>query len=425
MGSMWYITPLLLATVVLADYNIDNANTSVLYSMPPTLAGQGWQTFSVGNPQLALSITNSTGNYTIVLDPSHCYNQDYRGMHYRSKLLRPDTLCRVWYHNVCLQRRCVRHDGRFFHRRWYSYSQLDRRSPAPTFQVSNVSLYDIQGLPTGNHTMKMTLLDWNGGGTSMKFDYAHVNETFVALPVSTTTSASQTSSQTPTPTPANNSPTAKKVDVGGIVGATLGGLALVVVAVGIYHWRKRKATPKDDFNPDPTFQVNPFTSEVGNPIPPPAPYAHPNQFSSQYQERTDAVTRSAILRDALAGASANYSTPLLSQSSQSISSGPRSVAFQPLRRQPSYDADVDAHVRSSAANASPASSDPRYNLTAEQVEIIDRLRADNVPQETVMRVFEGFISPKLSAGETSDRRSTRARSFASAMPPPSYQTRDG
>jgi len=119
---------------------------------------------------------------------------------------------------------------------------------------------------------------------------------------------------------------------------------------------------------------------------------------------------------------------LTDQSSQSISSGNRSAAFQPLRRRPSYDADVDAHVRSSASrvtNASPVLSDQRYNLTPEQVEIIDRLRADNVPQDTVMRVFEGFVSPKLSVGETSDRRSTRARSFASAAPPPSYQTRDG
>jgi hypothetical protein len=76
----------------------------------------------------------------------------------------------------------------------------------PTYQVSNVSLYNIQGIPTGNHTMKMTVLDWTGSGTatSMKFDYAYINETFVATPATsssmTSTSASQTSSQTPTQT---------------------------------------------------------------------------------------------------------------------------------------------------------------------------------------------------------------------------------
>ena len=75
--------------------------------------------------------------------------------------------------------------------------------PPPAYQISNVSLYDIQGIPTGNHTMKMTLLNWGTGGTSMKFDYAYINETFVASPTTTsstpsmTSSASRTSSQTP------------------------------------------------------------------------------------------------------------------------------------------------------------------------------------------------------------------------------------
>lgn len=76
MECMWYITPLLLTTVVLADYYIDNANTSVIYSMPASQSGLGWQTFSVGTQSLALSFSNSTGNYTIPLDASHCYDQN-------------------------------------------------------------------------------------------------------------------------------------------------------------------------------------------------------------------------------------------------------------------------------------------------------------------------------------------------------------
>lgn len=71
-----YITPLLLATIVLADYNIDNANTSIIYSMAPSESGQAWQTFSVGTQSLSLQINNSTGSYTIPLDASHCYNEN-------------------------------------------------------------------------------------------------------------------------------------------------------------------------------------------------------------------------------------------------------------------------------------------------------------------------------------------------------------
>ena len=88
--------------------------------------------------------------------------------------------------------------------------------PPPDYQVSNVSLYNIQGLPSGNHTMQMSLLDWNGGGTSMKFDYAYVNETFVASPAATSSTSSMIStsaSQTPTQTPAGNSGTSNKSDI--------------------------------------------------------------------------------------------------------------------------------------------------------------------------------------------------------------------
>jgi hypothetical protein len=81
--------------------------------------------------------------------------------------------------------------------------------PGPTFQVPNVSMYEVQNLPSGNHTMVMTVLDWEGSASSMKFDYAFVNETFVAAPTTTSaTSASQTSSgasQSPSATVANTS----------------------------------------------------------------------------------------------------------------------------------------------------------------------------------------------------------------------------
>ena len=94
--------------------------------------------------------------------------------------------------------------------------------PGPTFQMSNVSVYDIQGLPTGNHTITMTLLDWNGGPTFMRFDYAHVNETYVGDPVKTSSTSSMiltsistsfTSSQTPSQTSTGNSATSHRSDV--------------------------------------------------------------------------------------------------------------------------------------------------------------------------------------------------------------------
>ena len=92
-------------------------------------------------------------------------------------------------------------------------SNTTQAPPPPTYQVSNVSLYSIQGLPTGNHTMTMTVLDWSGSATSMKFDYAYINETFMETPATTSSTSSMTStsaSQTPTQTSAGDASTSNK-----------------------------------------------------------------------------------------------------------------------------------------------------------------------------------------------------------------------
>ena len=73
---MWYITPLLFATVILADYYIDNANTSVVYSIPPSQTGLVWKTLSVNTKPLSFNVSDSTGNHTFSLDASHCYDQN-------------------------------------------------------------------------------------------------------------------------------------------------------------------------------------------------------------------------------------------------------------------------------------------------------------------------------------------------------------
>ena len=74
---MWCIVPLLLATDVLADYDIDNANTSIIYSEIPNDSGEvGWETWSTSTQEEGLSINNSTGNYTIPFDASQCYDQN-------------------------------------------------------------------------------------------------------------------------------------------------------------------------------------------------------------------------------------------------------------------------------------------------------------------------------------------------------------
>src|ERR1700691_529824 len=61
-----------------------------------------------------------------------------------------------------------------------------------TIELYNVSIYDNQSLPFGNHKVTVLLLSWvTGGESSLWFDYAAVNDT--------KPSASPSSSASPTP----------------------------------------------------------------------------------------------------------------------------------------------------------------------------------------------------------------------------------
>ena len=198
--------------------------------------------------------------------------------------------------------------------------------------------------------------------------------------------------------------------------------------IGFIFLRKRKSkhAPAPAPAPDSAFQVNPFQSELEGPPPASLPYVqHP--FSSQNQGTSSTVpplVRSALLRDAFAAGN----DPLDSTADQSAPSmsGRSSAPLQPLRRQPSHDADIRA--RSNASHALDVDSPfggpdvaSRYNLTADQVEVVDRLRADNVPLDAISRVIERYVATNHSGGEASGQLH-RGGSIVSAAPPPSYQT---
>ena len=78
----------------------------------------------------------------------------------------------------------------------------------PSYQTPNVSLFDLQLLPSADHTATINLLDWENGTTSLYFDYALINESYVELASSTsTTSHAGTSTTLATPTTASSSTT--------------------------------------------------------------------------------------------------------------------------------------------------------------------------------------------------------------------------
>lgn len=199
----------------------------------------------------------------------------------------------------------------------------------------------------------------------------------------------------------------------------MGGVTIVAsVVIGFFYFRKRKAPRQEEIPPESAFRINPFS-----PTSPSVPYASQTPFIPQHSEASSSVSplqRSAILRDALA--TSNYlSEP--TQRPRSISSGSSSPALQPLRRQTSHNADggLVSHVTDAGSSFSDPQITSRYNLTSEQLEVIDRLRMDKVPAETIRRVVEGFS--RVPAGETSSGQVMRGGSILSMVPPPSYQTR--
>ncbi|KAH0830353.1 hypothetical protein J3R83DRAFT_1747 [Lanmaoa asiatica] len=293
---VWHITLLLLATVVLADYHIDNANMSVLYSMAlaSQLPGQpsGWETLSMNTQSLELQWSNATGNYTVPLDASNCYDENYT-----LGVCGSGITMYVFNAGFSGMTASFSVDG------GAAVSNMTQAPPPPNYQVSNVSLYNLQGLPSGNHAMKMTILDWNGSSTHMKFDYAYVNESFVAIPATTSSTTSMTSmtkstltsqvtSQVPIQTSMGNSSTSNQINLGGVIGGTLGGVAILASSViSSFYFRKRKAMR----SPEPTFQANLFASEhFSSPTPPIAPYAPQRLFFAQHPEVATPLSRSRV-----------------------------------------------------------------------------------------------------------------------------------
>jgi hypothetical protein len=47
---------------------------------------------------------------------------------------------------------------------------------APSYQTPNVSLFSVQAIPYADHNATLSVMDWNGGASSLYFDYALVNQ---------------------------------------------------------------------------------------------------------------------------------------------------------------------------------------------------------------------------------------------------------
>ncbi|KAI6129052.1 hypothetical protein EV401DRAFT_1928965 [Pisolithus croceorrhizus] len=402
---------------VWADYYIDDTNTTLTYSSGPNAA---WGPFAAGGETLQLLLPNGTYQ---TIDPFVCYNHTYR---YAACFSTDSCILEMPFTGsgitvfvyqagpVGINASISIDGGR-------NETNVLSAPPAPNYEVANVSMFSVQELETGSHTLWMTVNDLFGSCSGMMFDYAYVNETFV--------SAAEASAATATTSSTSSLPSSstRGVNVGAIVGGVLGGVALIMAGViaTLFLRRRRRSDRVDlvsegEVQPfDPHVLYDPPVSQVQTAY---NADAGPNSFANH---TTPLLSTSTPLtpnrRQHLAETSADStSLPLtspgapLSQDTSSSSSGRDRKAQLVLpnpssRRSPPDDSRV---VESSTQELLPS-------LTDEQADFITGLYNNNIPAPVVARVVQRMLVDRQAGVREweSELGLTRSYSIATTAPP--------
>ncbi|KAF9228702.1 hypothetical protein BS17DRAFT_205950 [Gyrodon lividus] len=306
------------ASLAAADYYVDNANLSVLYS---SSSMANWQTFSFDTRNVTLLL----GNANVTVDSSECYDQNYilaactTSDGCQISIPFTGSGITVYILNAGFQgvSANLSVDG------GQAVTTTIAAPSEPSYQTPNVSLFSVQSLPSTEHNAKLNILDWNTGATSLYFDYALINESYVGFPIafssfsatSTTSSASASSSvqrnstSAPTTTPlatvsttsvrittligTTYTPTASptttlvshagtSVNLGVVIGSACGGLAAIaalLAAVILLKKRKSKFVKIEDAQ-----KPHPYPSASAHSAPP-APLSPPPQVGGKKRLR--------------------------------------------------------------------------------------------------------------------------------------------
>jgi hypothetical protein len=104
--------------------------------------------------------------------------------------------------------------------------------PGPAYQVANVSMFDVQQLLSGSHTLQLLINDLFGSYSGMMFDYAYVNESLVtSAPTSsaslTPSGSSKSSGSSTSTTTSTSSPGSQYVCLRQTGGNVLTGLVVL------------------------------------------------------------------------------------------------------------------------------------------------------------------------------------------------------
>ncbi|KIJ63299.1 hypothetical protein HYDPIDRAFT_41144 [Hydnomerulius pinastri MD-312] len=434
----WKGLLLLLSTLITsarADYFIDDTNVTLTYASGPKAA---WAPYASGATTVELLLPN--GTYQVV-DPSVCYNHTYR---YAACFDTDSCLLTVPFTGSGITvyvyqagpvgiNASITIDGA------HAATTVLNAPPAPAYEIANVSMFNVQQLQTGPHTLSLLINDLFGSYSGMMFDYAYVNETLVSSPTTssgtpTSTTGPSTSISPSASTAPSGSSSGTHTDIGAIVGGVIGGIAVIMAGIiAFFCMRRRRSSDMIDLNAE--AKVAPYD--------PSAAYDPP---SNQFQSTHGLTSRGTIHNTASLSSvplAPNRRDPSVDQLSGPnvvspfTSSASNSSGYQDRDRKSRLVLSNDTPSPASApsgAYADPGSQsspetvlspqsarrDLSPSLTDEQADFINSLYNNNVPAAAIARVMERMLVDRNAGIREWERetRLSRANTFTTA--PPSY-----
>ncbi|KIJ16587.1 hypothetical protein PAXINDRAFT_168653 [Paxillus involutus ATCC 200175] len=405
-----------LASLARADYFIDDQNfTSLLYSENP--GGAKWGPFQEGGETLSISLANGT---LMTIDASQCYNYTYT---YAACTVADDCQVQIPFTGSGITVYVLQAGAQGINASITidggspKYNVLSA-PPGPGFYIPNVTLFNLQGITTGNHVATMTVQNWDNIFSGMMFDYAAINETLVS---STTTSSSIPSSTVASTTsPTSTAPASQNsshVSIGAIVGGVIGGLlALVAIVLAIVFFRRRRRGNRGDADLDSEPKIEPF-------LPPDAEQQrerYSNTAASQSASSPTAFPRSRSQEPLMGSAS----PPLLRKSQMGLMNPNTSAIPEGGLSTPSH------RTPSSNATSADSSEPPRPRiqqthpmLTDDQADFVNSLYTNNVPAAAIARVIERMMAGERRPaveGYASGYLQPERDHIRDSAPPPSY-----
>ncbi|KIM79848.1 hypothetical protein PILCRDRAFT_823037 [Piloderma croceum F 1598] len=327
--------------------------------------------------------------------------------------------------------------------------------PGPNDFAYNVTLYNVQGLHTAQHTLDVALVTYtpSGGsaiGSMIRFDSALINNTDSSV-VSPSASGIGTTTAHPVPSSGGGSTGSSHSVIGPAVGGAVGGVVVIAAIILALLFCRRRKPPQHvaEFDPDPSiknFPARPTSFDpqavlYSSPLPSTAQSVQPLAYATSSRSSfptTDIndrrslqasssgaptsstgsalIPRSSALRPSTAGSIEPQRFMVSNPEMGSISDVPMAYAKGQLKR-------VEAQsTGSSSAPIVSASLPPNIpgsgELTEEQASFVNNLRSLNVPAAEIASLLE--VMRRERAESSGGRGASHATPTVDMGAPPSY-----